>query len=563
MPEWRELAAIAARPDLHTRPVAWRDGQYLMRDRFIADVRAWQAGFAAVAGGRVALYFEQAYDFAAALFGAWHAGKHVILPGDCQPVTLERLRPEVDAVAGQLAGAVQPGPDAGVELRALNLHSAELTVYTSGSSGQPVAVHKHLHQFDAELRALQTSFASLLAAEHPPRIFATVTHQHIYGLLIGILWPLAAGYPIVDRRLRYPEEMAAELGPAPSILVSSPAHLKRLPGNLDWSNAHRGVRAIFSSGGVLPSDAAEQCLELLGKSPIEIYGSSETGGIAWRQRSQHGEVWQPLPGVGWRFDDEVLAVRSPHLPDEQWYRTADRAQAGAADGFVLLGRADRIAKIEEKRISLSALEISLAALPEVREARALVLGAPGAQRLGMVVVPSEEGWQSLQRHGRRLFTAGLRAALLPGFERAALPRRWRYVAALPVNSQGKTTDAELTTLFRPYLPPLQWLEREVGTACVVLDVHADLIVFDGHFPATPVLPGVVQIDWAVDIGRRCFALPARFLRCEVLKFQHPVVPGTQLRLLVHWKPGSSTLSFRYSSDEIQHSSGRIVFEVDA
>jgi acyl-coenzyme A synthetase/AMP-(fatty) acid ligase len=37
-------------------------------------------------------------------------------------------------------------------------------------------------------------------------------------------------------------------------------------------------------------------------------------------------------------------------------------------GFVLAGRADRIVKIEEKRVSLSAIEQRLLASPLVREA---------------------------------------------------------------------------------------------------------------------------------------------------------------------------------------------------
>ena len=40
---------------------------------------------------------------------------------------------------------------------------------------------------------------------------------------------------------------------------------------------------------------------LLGVAPVEVYGSSETGGVAWRQRARHGDTWQPLPGIAQRF----------------------------------------------------------------------------------------------------------------------------------------------------------------------------------------------------------------------------------------------------------------------
>ena len=66
--------------------------------------------------------------------------------------------------------------------------------------------------------------------------------------------------------------------------VASPALLKRMGDNLDWP-ALRQVRRVFSSGGPLPAEAAQLLRERLGQWPTEIYGSSETGGIAWRRNS--------------------------------------------------------------------------------------------------------------------------------------------------------------------------------------------------------------------------------------------------------------------------------------
>ena len=81
--------------------------------------------------------------------------------------------------------------------------------------------------------------------------------------------------------------------------------------------------------------------------PIEVYGSSETGGIAWRQQqTAHDEKWTPLPNIKWRIDatEGVLEIRSRHLPDEDWFRTADRAIPVGDDHFMLIGRVDRIVK---------------------------------------------------------------------------------------------------------------------------------------------------------------------------------------------------------------------------
>ena len=91
-----------------------------------------------------------------------------------------------------------------------------------------------------------------------------------------------------------------------------------------------------------------------------------------------------------------------------------------------------------------------------------------------------------------------------------------------------------------------------------LSVPSSLAWFDGHFRQAPILPGVVQVDWAILYGRRHFALPAQFKGINALKFQQVIAPGAlvQLELRVD-TPG--TLQFRFFSHAGQHAGGRILF----
>jgi acyl-CoA synthetase (AMP-forming)/AMP-acid ligase II len=561
MPEHLGLAEVASRPGLAQRPIAWRAGRLVTRTEFLADVGAWHGAFAARPGTRFALYFDDGYDFAAALYGAWHAGKQVYLPGDAQPATLEQLMKQMDGCAGDLPGAIDRPAAGGVTaLAPLDPKTTRLVVYTSGSSGEPSAIDKHLGQLDAEVRNLQAAFGARFEGAGLPAIYSTVSHQHIYGLLFFTLWPLSAGRPFETARLVYPEQMAARLAERDSILVSSPAHLKRLPEGLAWGPARARLRSVFSSGGPLPPESANEAFTLLGHSPTEVYGSSETGGIAWRQRAEHGDRWQALPGVEWRLDDDLLCVRSTHLPDStQWWQTSDRAKRLADGGFILQGRVDRIVKIEEKRVSLTAVESALAACPEIAEARALLVSDAAGAKLAVVAVPTAAGWEALRAGGKRALNEKLRAVLLQTVERVALPRRFRYVAALPVNSQGKSTEALLAALFRPVMPQAQWRLRGDDVAQLALDVTPDLAVFDGHFPQAPVLPGVAQLHWAIEFARECFGVAGEFLRAEALKFQRPVIPAARLELSLRWAPDTRQLNFEYQSDQGVHSSGRVVF----
>lgn len=539
----------------------------------LASTAAWRAAFAAAPGRRWALYIESPQEFAAALFGAWHAGKHVVLPGDLRADTLDALRAHTDGWAGEMPGGLVPSPSTpspAYDCLPLDWpplpEDAGITLFTSGSTGTPTAIEKRLAQLDAETATLQAAFGARLAAD--AHVLTTVSHQHIYGLLFCVLWPLAAGRPLPDDRLAFNEELVTRCGAMPrtAVLVTSPAHLRRLPEGLDWGPVRERVGAVFSSGGPLPPAAADDALRQLGQSPIEVFGSSETGGIAWRQRAAHGDRWTPLPGVAWRIEDRFLAVRSPHLPDDGWYVCPDLAYADADDSFVLQGRADRVAKIEEKRISLTAIEQALVASPWVREARVLLMDLPVGTRVAAALALTDDGDAALAERGRAAWIAALKASLAGSVDPLAVPRRWHATRDdLPANTQGKTTDAALRDLFRQTLPSVTWIEREPGKAAAMLDVHAHLAVFDGHFPGAPIVPGVAQVDWVMTLAPQALPVPSRtaFMRLDVLKFQGIIRPGMQVRMDLEWHADKHALAFRLTSDAGPHASGRVAFRSPA
>ena len=560
MSDWMPLQGLLQSPQAG-RCAGFVDGHWLDHAAWRQQVSAWHTAFAAARGRDWALYFDDSLAFSAALFGAWAAGKRVYLPGDDLPATLQALAPSVAGFAGDLPARWQPlqrgapGATGGsADDGLLDPQACRLVVFTSGSTGEPVAIEKRLDQLGSEIQALEQAFGALM---HGAQVHGTVSHQHIYGLLFRVLWPLAAGRPILPRRF-FHEDLVAALAAAPSVLVATPAHLKRLPPQLDWAAARAGLRAVFSSGGPLPVQAAGEVRTLLGVSPIEVLGSSETGGIAWRQCDTDVPAWQPLPGVQWRIDEGQLAVASPHLPDAHWWRTEDRAEVSAEGGFRLLGRADRIVKIEERRVSLDALERALRAGPGVAEARVLVL--PGSrEQLAAVIVPCDTRLPHAGVEARRRFTASLSTHLGRSHDPVSRPRRWRLVAALPANAQGKCTQAGLQALFDTDLPVPDWQLRTAAGAQLRLALDAALPAFDGHFPDVAVLAGVVQVDWAIRFARQVFDMPPHFLRMESVKFQHVGRPGDVLLLQLDWDPARSALAFRFSSGHGIHASGKVVF----
>jgi acyl-CoA synthetase (AMP-forming)/AMP-acid ligase II len=572
----RLYAAMAARPAGGI--VGWSAGEGVTNERFLARARAWHALLRGRPGRDYALYLEDSIEFGAALLGAWHAGKTIWLSADTLEATCAALRATVDGFLGQFPAEMaplQPSPPADDDAEidgTLDPEFPALVVFTSGSTGAAQAIPKKLSQMANEVETLDLLFGP---ATGDAAILATVSHQHIYGLLFKILWPLSSGRAIHAISIAFPEALAPAMAAGPCVLIASPAHLKRLPDHLDWSGAARMLRGVFSSGGPLAPETAFAMGTVLGKVPVEVYGSSETGGVAWRQRKAGADdSWLPFPTVQWRLgEDNGLEVRSPHLPDDAWLALADRAEgsghapSGGGQRFVLRGRSDRIVKIEEKRVSLTAMEAALTGTGLAAEAR-VVLCDPVAgerQRVAAFVVPTIAGRTLLATGGKTALNARLRAALAATVELVALPRRWRYLDQMPVNAQGKTTLAALLALLdddgvdrRPRLPQVRELERAGDRVLLEVTAPSNLYYFDGHFDVAPILPGVVQVDWAIHYGRQYFPLPAIFKGINALKFQQVIQPAQPVRLELTHDAVKGSLQFRYASDAGQHSSGRVM-----
>ncbi|SFO57282.1 Acyl-coenzyme A synthetase/AMP-(fatty) acid ligase [Pseudomonas sp. NFACC24-1] len=505
----------------------------------------------------VAVHLEDAADLAIALLGAWHAGVRVLLPADLQAQTRQRWAAAVDLWLTDQPGDTHPDDlrCAPMDAAELDLDHCWLSLCTSGSSGEPKRIEKTLRQLSNEVQALEQLWGADLG---PACMIGSVATQHIYGLLFRVLWPLCAGRPFMRRQLAFPEDLQRASREQPVFAwVASPALLKRMGDNLDWP-ALSSVRRVFSSGGALPVEAAQSLQRRLGQWPTEIFGSSETGGIAWRQGDPW---WQPFADVELNQDsDGALLIASPYLPAGHVEHTADAARIAEDGRFELLGRLDRIVKLEEKRISLPMLEQALVAHDWVSEARLGVVQENRAS-LGALLVLSEAGLRVLRNQGRRAVTEGLRRHLSEHCETLALPRRWRWLRQLPLNAQGKLPQAEVEALLmapRPKTPDVLEQVETDGEWSLQLVVPPDLAYFSGHFPTAPVLPGVVQVDWALSLGRQLLDLPPRFVGMEVLKFQQLVRPGDDIQLHLRFDRERGKLYFAYRNATAACSSGRIV-----
>ncbi|MGO4746555.1 3-hydroxyacyl-ACP dehydratase FabZ family protein [Serratia quinivorans] len=104
---------------------------------------------------------------------------------------------------------------------------------------------------------------------------------------------------------------------------------------------------------------------------------------------------------------------------------------------------------------------------------------------------------------------------------------------------------------------LQQQVIDANHASLQLHLPAELFWFRGHFPQHPILPGVTQVNWAIQYAHQLLAIEAGFKGIEVVKFQQPLLPGQRVWLLLEWQPARQKLLFSYRVGEATASSGKI------
>lgn len=469
MAETTPLAAWLNSPRPGHQLVAWHGTQQWTMAHLRQDVAQLVPALQGTTASRWALCFEDSYLFTVALLATLHAGKTPVIPGHNRIALLQEQAGLFDGLLSDQPltgdGQVQQAPALqvpGLQVPAwqapvLQVNSCDrpasdwqplppppdeayVELFTSGSTGQPRAIRKSLRALDNEAALLAAHFGERLQG---CRIIASVVPQHLYGLTFRIMLPLALGLPFHASMLYYAEQLAA-LDPACRYaFISSPAFLKRLDPALPCPP----LALLQSAGGLLPWTDACRCRQILHRDVEEIYGSTETGILAWRQRLQDDAPWTPFPGVTLSARADHWLARSPLIEDPAGCELGDQLQPYPDGQFVLRGRRDNIVKIEEKRVSLTDIEQRLLALDGVMDAAALPIEREGRQGIGAVLVldtAARERWQQESPTQQKM---AWRQALRRWLEPVAVPRYWRVVEAIPVNSMNKRVHARLLELF--------------------------------------------------------------------------------------------------------------------
>ena len=312
-----------------------------------------------------------------------------------------------------------------------------LSLFTGGSTGRPRMWSKTPTNLFGEAINLAKTFG----IGGSDLILPTVPPQHIYGLLFSVLLPFVASARVLGRTCTFPREILNALQTeGATVLVSVPIHYRAM----GTGGIRRfSLRLALSSAAPLDGEDAAFFREQTGLAITEIYGSTETGGMAIRSYGANHGSWEPFACIDWKILSDHLCVRSafvsPDLPRdaEGFFMTADRVAKAGEKRFTLRGRADHVVKVAGKRVDLEEIREKIRRIPGVADAYVTAVPLKRARQAEIAALVVSD-----------LPAGSLRTAIRSMDESAGRPRRIRIVGAIPVLPNGKIDRESVDQILR-------------------------------------------------------------------------------------------------------------------
>lgn len=310
----------------------------------------------------------------------------------------------------------------------LERFSERLTFRTSGSTGSPKPCLHALAALEQETAHLATLFPGRR------RALCAVPCHHIYGFLFGVLLPQRLGVhgdAFLDLRASTPAWLARGAQPG-DLVIGHPEF---------WAAVARSAPGLpqdvvgVTSTAPCPPEVAEGVVDAGLSRLVQVYGSSETAGIAARAAAHAPYELFPF----WRFDPS-----NPHwlvraMPDggEQAFAPQDALQRIDERRFLVGSRHDHAVQVAGINVFPARVRDVLRRHPGVLDAAVRLMGPQEGSRLKAFIVPAPGAPAAPQ----------LRADLHAWIERElAVPERpkaLRFGTALPAAANGKPADWSL------------------------------------------------------------------------------------------------------------------------
>ena len=352
----------------------------------------------------------------------------------------------------------------------LDAGGSALTFRTSGSSGAPKPCTHALAALWQETAVL----ASLFPGRR--RIVSLVPSHHIYGFLFTVLLPRRLGLSardVLDLRGFAPGALARQLC-AGDLVIGFPDFWRGLAEagvDAQTRGTAGGATAQGAAAGVLPDvigvSSTAPCPDAVARGAVDaglarlvqVYGSSETAGVGWRDspdadytlfpywsRAHQGEH---LNGEHAKYEyPQGAHPQGEHLErtmadgQRRTYPLQDRLDWSGADRFRPAGRVDQAVQVGGVNVFPGYVADVLKLHPQVADASVRLMRADEGHRLKAFVAPRQPGWDWQQGGVQQAeaLRAQLQAWLCERLSAAECPAAISFGPALPRGASGKLAD---------------------------------------------------------------------------------------------------------------------------
>ena len=345
---------------------------------------------------------------------------------------------------------------------------------TSGSTGEPKIASQPLRNVLTGGRTYQQVFG---LTDHDA-IVVPIPLAHSFGLIGGLVAALVSGAPLWTMSRFNVRHVLEALDGGGSVMLGTPLVYRMLAPVLQWGYGGRWPRFVLSSGGRIDPELAAQAAAALGAPVRQIYGSTETGLIAYQPASTADQPWPAdsvgvaAPGVRLRVEasDEAgeadagqlyvytptlftgyLGAPSPSRTSDGFYDTGDLARVDSDGRIFLSGRKATFVNIGGRKVNPRRIERILAGHRGVREVHVFGMTSSRGPGAGVGAGGAGAGGGEQELHAAVVLVPGTDIAELAAYCRSRLvayevPRHFHSLEQLPRTALGKVDSRQVAAI---------------------------------------------------------------------------------------------------------------------
>ncbi|MEN0087530.1 MAG: AMP-binding protein [Pseudomonadota bacterium] len=306
--------------------------------------------------------------------------------------------------------------------QALSMRWEHLTFQTAGSTGEPKPCGHPVTDLDDDAATIGQVFDGV------ERVVSLVPPQHIYGFIYTVRLPQLFGIELIDGRTMGPGQLAKALGEG-ALLVATP-HLWRyaLTSLGHFPDGTMGLTSTAPMPAELHNALCQSGITQL----VEVYGSSETNGIGWRDTP---DAFFKL--FDWWQADEANGQLLRHQKDGSTigHTFIDKLALDGSRHIKPIGRLDNAIQIGGLNVFPLQVRDAISAVDGVAEVtvRPFRVDGPETQRLKAFIVPAGP----LDSSELELTIRSVVSQTLAAHE---MPVQFAFGEELPTDGQGKLCD---------------------------------------------------------------------------------------------------------------------------